>query len=319
MCSWPDLNQLNPSFLAAAPQDGINYQINSGWETNESSQSGDSAVPHSTRAILLWLRRNYCVTEGVSIPRLVLYNHYAEFFSLRSCDLINASSFGKLVKKEFPSVTTRRLGSRNRSKYHYFGLGMQETALNFEPRYSILGIGRKRQRNRLSVDGSRRFMVKDASPRKRTRVTDEYYQQHSVLETFMEERSQLAGTISLTEFANAQFQQGSLSLDVSNQWNTGEFAGNHPESCKRTWPDLKIGVKPMMREIKSEAEAPSSSILRWKDEAEYDYCGKWISTENNRPQDRRFFADPVRSDSIFRGGSCGSVKKIQCCAQSNST
>lgn len=41
-------------------------------------------------------------------------------------DILNAASFGKLVRVIFPGIQTRRLGVRGESKYHYVNLTLCE-------------------------------------------------------------------------------------------------------------------------------------------------------------------------------------------------
>ena len=35
---------------------------------------------------------------------------------------VNSATFGKLIRHVFPGITTRRLGTRGESKYHYCGI-----------------------------------------------------------------------------------------------------------------------------------------------------------------------------------------------------
>ncbi|CAG7815753.1 unnamed protein product [Allacma fusca] len=64
--------------------------------------------PHSTPATLLWLQANYEPVEGVCIPRNALYN--------------------QIIRQKFPGLTTRRLGTRGQSRYHYYGLAVKSDA-----------------------------------------------------------------------------------------------------------------------------------------------------------------------------------------------
>lgn len=49
---------------------------------------------------------------------------------MRQCNMepMGAAGFGKLVRKTFPNITTRRLGTRGQSKYHYYGIAIKETS-----------------------------------------------------------------------------------------------------------------------------------------------------------------------------------------------
>ncbi|PRP82203.1 DNA-binding protein RFX2 isoform 1 [Planoprotostelium fungivorum] len=76
--------------------------------------------------VLQWLQDNYECQEGMSLPRSTLYNHYNHFCSTMSIEPINPASFGKLIRSVFPTLKTRRLGTRGHSKYHYYGVKLKE-------------------------------------------------------------------------------------------------------------------------------------------------------------------------------------------------
>ncbi|CAN7939898.1 unnamed protein product, partial [Ixodes pacificus] len=88
--------------------------------------------PHSTPATLVWLEENYEVAEGVCIPRNTLYLHYVDFCTRNTMQPVNAASFGKIIRQQFPQLTTRRLGTRGQSRYHYYGIAIKEASLYFE-------------------------------------------------------------------------------------------------------------------------------------------------------------------------------------------
>lgn len=73
--------------------------------------------PHSTPATLMWLENNYELAEGVCIPRSVLYLHYIDFCQINRVQPVNAASFGKIIRQQFPQLTTRRLGTRGQSRF----------------------------------------------------------------------------------------------------------------------------------------------------------------------------------------------------------
>ena len=52
--------------------------------------------PHSTPATLCWLDKNYELSEGVCIPRNVVYFNYVDFCSKSNMQPVNAASFGKV-------------------------------------------------------------------------------------------------------------------------------------------------------------------------------------------------------------------------------
>ncbi|XP_038053563.1 transcription factor RFX4-like [Patiria miniata] len=92
--------------------------------------------PHPTPRILKWLQSNYELADGVCIPRNTLYVHYTDFCKKTSTHPMNAASFGKMIRQKFPQLTTRRLGTRGQSKYHYYGIAVQETSEYYEENYS---------------------------------------------------------------------------------------------------------------------------------------------------------------------------------------
>jgi regulatory factor X 1/2/3 len=59
--------------------------------------------------------------EKLSIPRELFYEKYLEFAQSMNEEPMNAASLGKIVRAAF-QPTTRRLGVRGHSKYHYCGL-----------------------------------------------------------------------------------------------------------------------------------------------------------------------------------------------------
>ncbi|XP_062581196.1 transcription factor RFX4-like [Saccostrea cucullata] len=94
---------------------------------------------HSTPAALKWLDENYEIAEAVCIPRSTLYCHYLDYCETNDTQPVNAASFGKIIRQQFPQITTRRLGTRGQSKYHYYGIGVRETSKHFEIIYSSKG------------------------------------------------------------------------------------------------------------------------------------------------------------------------------------
>ena len=58
--------------------------------------SGGRLRPHSTPATLCWLEKNYELSEGVCIPRNVVYYNYVDFCGKNGMQPVNAASFGKV-------------------------------------------------------------------------------------------------------------------------------------------------------------------------------------------------------------------------------
>ncbi|KAE8613778.1 hypothetical protein XENTR_v10007868 [Xenopus tropicalis] len=107
-------------------------------ETDEEKENRASK-PHSTPATLQWLEENYEIAEGVCIPRSALYMHYLDFCEKNDTQPVNAASFGKIIRQQFPQLTTRRLGTRGQSKYHYYGIAVKESSQYYDVMYSKKG------------------------------------------------------------------------------------------------------------------------------------------------------------------------------------
>ncbi|MGH0117238.1 UNVERIFIED_CONTAM: hypothetical protein FKN15_046159 [Acipenser sinensis] len=85
------------------------------------------------------LEENYEIAEGVCIPRSALYMHYLDFCEKNDTQPVNAASFGKIIRQQFPQLTTRRLGTRGQSKYHYYGIAVKESSQYYDVMYSKKG------------------------------------------------------------------------------------------------------------------------------------------------------------------------------------
>lgn len=91
---------------------------------------------------LRWLEENYVMCEGVCLPRCILYAHYLDFCRSYKLEAACAATFGKIIRQKFPELTTRRLGTRGHSKYHYYGIGIKETSTYYHSVYSGKGLTR---------------------------------------------------------------------------------------------------------------------------------------------------------------------------------
>lgn len=60
--------------------------------------------------ILQWLDMNYELSEGVCIPRCLLYQHYLDSCRIKQCPPIGAAAFGKVWKtlKNIPSLLLKQ-------------------------------------------------------------------------------------------------------------------------------------------------------------------------------------------------------------------
>uniref|UniRef100_T1JF65 RFX-type winged-helix domain-containing protein n=1 Tax=Strigamia maritima TaxID=126957 RepID=T1JF65_STRMM len=83
-----------------------------------------------------WIGVNYEWSESVCIPRCLLYQHYLEFCQQNQFQPVGPASFGKIVRQRFSKVTTRRLGTRGQSIYHYCGIGIKATSVYYTQVYN---------------------------------------------------------------------------------------------------------------------------------------------------------------------------------------
>ncbi|KAL9979712.1 hypothetical protein ACROYT_G017414 [Oculina patagonica] len=91
---------------------------------------------------LRWLGENYELKEGMCLPRCVMYTHYLDFCRKGKLCPAGPATFGKIIRQRFPKLTTRRLGTRGQSKYHYYGIVVKETSAYFHAGYSKKGLSR---------------------------------------------------------------------------------------------------------------------------------------------------------------------------------
>eukprot|EP00050_Salpingoeca_kvevrii_P007100 m.293764 g.293764 ORF g.293764 m.293764 type:complete len:749 (-) comp12869_c0_seq1:175-2421(-) len=98
--------------------------------TPQSSPSADASRsrfrPAPSPETLEWLGSNYIRADGQTLPRSALYEHYLEFCNEHKLEPVNAASFGKIIRLQFPGIKTRRLGIRGQSKYHYVNLARRD-------------------------------------------------------------------------------------------------------------------------------------------------------------------------------------------------
>ncbi|XP_031511298.1 DNA-binding protein RFX8 isoform X9 [Papio anubis] len=104
------------------------------------SSLGGSRGPHS--GVIQWLVDNFCICEGCSVPRCLMYEIYVETCGQNTENQVNPATFGKLVRLVFPDLGTRRLGTRGSARYHYDGICIKKSSF-FYAQYCYL-IGEKR-------------------------------------------------------------------------------------------------------------------------------------------------------------------------------
>lgn len=76
---------------------------------------------------LLWLMKNCEAQHDSYVPRGRIFAQYASSCAQYNLKPLSQASLGKLIRTVFPGLTTRRLGMRGQSKYHYCGLRLINT------------------------------------------------------------------------------------------------------------------------------------------------------------------------------------------------
>ena len=65
---------------------------------------------------------NYQYEQDHNVPRSGMYEHYRTTCERYNMNPVNSATFGKLIRHVFANITTRRLGTRGQSRYHYCGI-----------------------------------------------------------------------------------------------------------------------------------------------------------------------------------------------------
>lgn len=68
------------------------------------------------------VQANYQCEPNHNVPRSGMYEDYKAACARCHQQPVNAATFGKLIRHVFPGITTRRLGTRGESRYHYCGI-----------------------------------------------------------------------------------------------------------------------------------------------------------------------------------------------------
>lgn len=115
-------------------------------------------VPCSEQAVATttWLMENFEENLMTTVPRSVMYQEYVRYFEKDArFKYFNQAVFGKMVRSCFPNLTTRRLGIRGHSRYHYAGLGVKSNSIYANHVFAKLDTnvvrttaGHKKQNNR---------------------------------------------------------------------------------------------------------------------------------------------------------------------------
>ncbi|XP_064477489.1 DNA-binding protein RFX6-like [Ornithodoros turicata] len=96
----------------------------------------DGAELSQQTETLQWLSLNYEALTGMCIPRCTVYQHYLDFCRRKRFQPLGAAAFGKLIRHRFPAVTTRRLGTRGQSRYHYYGIEVRKSSMYYNEVHS---------------------------------------------------------------------------------------------------------------------------------------------------------------------------------------
>uniref|UniRef100_A0A8C2PCX6 DNA-binding protein RFX8 n=1 Tax=Capra hircus TaxID=9925 RepID=A0A8C2PCX6_CAPHI len=91
------------------------------------------------RGIIQWLVDNFCICEGYSVPRCLMYEIYMETCGQNAQNQVNPATFGKLVHLVFPDLGTRRLGTRGSARYHYDGICIKRSSFFYAQYCYLLG------------------------------------------------------------------------------------------------------------------------------------------------------------------------------------
>lgn len=86
-------------------------------------QSAEQKKEHERQIFaLIWLMQNCESKHDSYVPRGRIFAQYASLCAHFKLKPLSQASLGKLIRTVFPDLTTRRLGMRGQSKYHYCGL-----------------------------------------------------------------------------------------------------------------------------------------------------------------------------------------------------
>lgn len=110
--------------LALQIRTGENDDTIPEFSISDVSASGKETGKERQRQIfaMVWLLNSCESSPTAVVPRNRIYARYVQICADNSLTPLSPASFGKLVRILFPSLTTRRLGMRGQSKYHYCGI-----------------------------------------------------------------------------------------------------------------------------------------------------------------------------------------------------
>ena len=112
-----------------SPNNEDEHDIEEEYEEDEEVEAEEDMIksPSKSSFTAHWLMSNYELREGVSIPRSLLFGQYLDTCQRQAVEPVNAATFGKIIRAVWPTVATRRLGTRGNSKYHYYGITLKRS------------------------------------------------------------------------------------------------------------------------------------------------------------------------------------------------
>ncbi|XP_049712285.1 DNA-binding protein RFX8 isoform X8 [Elephas maximus indicus] len=126
-------------------------------ESVPASPSGGESRQGLHSAIMQWLLDNFCICEGYSVPRCLIYEIYMETCGQNPQNQVNPATFGKLVHLVFPDLGTRRLGTRGSARYHYDGICIKKSSFFYAQYRYLLGEKRYQSEDVAGFEGSRNY------------------------------------------------------------------------------------------------------------------------------------------------------------------
>ncbi|ELT92344.1 hypothetical protein CAPTEDRAFT_191221 [Capitella teleta] len=106
-------------------------------KSNECARSGvwkalseDQRKAH-IEDVLHWLSSEYEVVPKMCVPRQTVYDHYLDYCSCKQKPAAGITLFGRIIQKQFPHLTMRRLGGRGESRYFYMGIDILKSSSQY--------------------------------------------------------------------------------------------------------------------------------------------------------------------------------------------
>ncbi|CCG23350.1 Rfx1 DNA binding protein [Candida orthopsilosis Co 90-125] len=117
-------NSNTPSSSRLAPQEG-SFVLPASSPSSAPEKTQTTKEAQRSVFGMVWLLTSCEVSPTAVIPRNRIYARYVQICADNSLSPLSPASFGKLVRILYPTITTRRLGMRGQSKYHYCGIRLK--------------------------------------------------------------------------------------------------------------------------------------------------------------------------------------------------